>query len=90
MNGHRNTSESRGSSKAVPAAPILWTNDQVGEYLRVSSHTTQMWRSQGSGPPYIKIGGRCFYDAEKLFEWVRSHEVRSTAESSVKRARAAS
>ena len=42
------------------------------------------WRSQGRGPPFIKIGRKIFYRREKLADWLRNRESNSTAESKQK------
>ena len=45
------------------------------------------WRSQGRGPPFIKIGRKIFYRREKLADWLRNRELNSTAESKQKNSR---
>jgi len=41
--------------------------DRIG----VSVRTLQRWRSEGSGPPYIRIGmRRIAYDPQKTDEWL--------------------
>lgn len=36
-------------------------------------------RSRGQGPPYVKIGGRVFYPAQALREYIEAHLVNPAA-----------
>ena len=42
--------------------------------------TLALWRCQGSGPPYTKIGRRVFYLGADLQDFFTSNQLRSTAE----------
>jgi predicted site-specific integrase-resolvase len=55
---------------------------KVSEFCEVvdrSPYTAQRWRSEGGGPPYLKVGGRVMYDEERVHEWLASHEQTSTS-----------
>ena len=57
-----------------------WT---VAEFCKVadrSPYTAQRWRSEGGGPPYLKVGGRVLYDEQTVHEWLASHEQNSTSD----------
>ena len=58
---------------------------EFGEVIGRSPYTLQRWRSEGSGPPYIKVGGRVSYDMERVHEWIASHEQTSTSSETVSR-----
>jgi len=39
---------------------------EAAEFLGVQSNTLAVWRCQGRGPSYSKIGRRVMYDVEEL------------------------
>ena len=45
-----------------------------------SPRTLQRWRQTGDGPPFVKIGGRVFYEESALEAFIQSRTFRSTAE----------
>lgn len=47
---------------------------------RISVRTLANWRSQGSGPPFTKIGGAVLYDLARIDEWENRNTVKSTSE----------
>ena len=48
-------------------------------YCGLSTKTLAMWRSQGTGPKFLKLG-RVFYYREDLDAWLKSGVVNSTAQ----------
>lgn len=46
---------------AEPAAAVV---------LGVAPGTLRNWRSQGHGPPWLKIRGRCWYSLPELLAWI--------------------
>ena len=48
-------------------------------YCGLSTKTLAMWRSQGTGPKFLKLG-KVFYYREDLDAWLKSGIVRSTAQ----------
>ena len=56
-----------------------WTVAEFCEVVDRSLYTAQRWRSEGGGPPFLKIGGRVMYDEERVHEWLASHEQTSTS-----------
>jgi hypothetical protein len=57
-----------------------WTVAEFCEVVDRSPYTAQRWRSEGGGPPYLKVGGRVLYDEEVVHEWCASHEQNSTSD----------
>lgn len=49
--------------------------DGAAEYLSVSSGTLRVWRSQGRGPKYRKIGRIIRYEKADLDSWLNGHGV---------------
>lgn len=74
----RVTADKTESSAAV--AERLWT---AAEYAAFTGRTIQAAaheRCRGSGPAYIKVGKRVFYDPTVVRSWFAAHQVNSTAE----------
>jgi hypothetical protein len=54
-----------------PLSPLLTPQDAAA-YLRVAVRTLSNWRSQGGGPPYLKIRGLIRYRQDELEAWVQA------------------
>lgn len=50
--------------------------EEVAEYLGVDPKTLDNWASAGTGPTYIKVGGRRRYDMQDIRAWVEARKVR--------------
>ncbi len=50
----------------------LMTTAEASEFLRVSSASLERWRTNGGGPPFIKVGHRVCYDRADLEAWLRA------------------
>ena len=46
-------------------------SNNAAKYVNRSPKTLAMWRMQGIGPPWIKCGGRVFYNKEALDAFMR-------------------
>ncbi len=49
----------------------LISDRRVAAMLKVSKRTLQRWQKANKGPPRVKIGGRIFYDEDKLKAWIQ-------------------
>lgn len=49
----------------------LISDRRVAAMLKVSKRTLQRWHKANKGPPRVKIGGRIFYDEDKLKAWIQ-------------------
>ena len=47
---------------------------------RIGVRTLANWRSQGSGPPFVKIGGAILYKFDDLNAWEQANTVSSTSQ----------
>jgi helix-turn-helix protein len=47
----------------------LLTPDEASARLRIAKQTSANWRSQGTGPEFLKQGGRIFYSQSRLVAW---------------------
>ncbi len=51
---------------------------EVWEATGFAEQTLAKWRCLGSGPAYLKIGGRIFYCGSALNAWIASAETGGT------------
>ena len=57
------------------ASKLYLTTDTALRLLAPAS-TMAHWRSEGRGPPYIKIGPKVAYSGKALNEWLEANTVR--------------
>jgi excisionase family DNA binding protein len=50
---------------------VLWTQEQVAEYLGVSPRTLETWRRRGTGPAWHRVGRSPRYFKGAVVDWVR-------------------
>jgi len=50
--------------------PRLLTPDELSDYLGVPIRTLDRWRSQGTGPPFVRFGRAIRYPVPRLLLWV--------------------
>lgn len=48
----------------------LMDSREVAAYLKVSESTLSRWRSAGTGPPFIKLGGISRYRLDAIDTWL--------------------
>lgn len=53
---------------------------QLAERWRVNVTTLDRWRSEGKGPPYLKLQGRVLYRLADIEGYEASHLLRSPGE----------
>jgi hypothetical protein len=59
----------------------LLTSRQLADVLHVSHRTPEVWRANGSGPPYNRPGGKvCLYRWGDVVAWLERSKATSTAE----------
>jgi len=59
---------------------FLYTEKEAGAYLTIPVKTLQVYRLNGSGPLFVKIGKNVRYKQEHLDEYIESHTFKSTTE----------
>jgi predicted DNA-binding transcriptional regulator AlpA len=53
----------------------LLKSKELAEVFGLTDNTLRIWRLQGEGPPYFKIGGTAVrYDEQKVREWLEVRE----------------
>lgn len=69
-------SENGGSSIEQVRVRVLPDGRLVAEdaatFVGHKPKTMAMWRIQGKGPRWVKVGGRVFYYLEDLKAWIRN------------------
>jgi len=50
------------------------TTDELARLFRTSTESVRYWRTNGSGPRWIKIGRRVLYDAADVQDFVTRQE----------------
>jgi Helix-turn-helix domain len=63
-----------------PERCALFDPDETAAYLRVAKQTLAKWRCGGTGPRFVRIGGRIFYDVADLETFIADRKFGSTAE----------
>lgn len=58
----------------------LLTTKEVAELLSVRFNTLEIWRVQGKGPKFKKIGRKVLYDQQDVFEYLESQTRTSTSQ----------
>jgi Helix-turn-helix domain len=57
----------------------LLTTTETSEAFRRSKHTLKNMRWNGTGPAFLKLGGRVFYHVDDLRAWLRQMRRRSSS-----------
>ena len=60
--------------------PHYQTTKEAADYIRRHPVTLRRMRIDGSGPKFIKRGGRIYYRTEDLDAWMAEGEAQSTSE----------
>lgn len=56
------------------------TSKQAAEILGLTTHRTlDVWRTQGRGPDYFKIGSAVRYDRDEVIAWREARRCKSTS-----------
>lgn len=62
-----------------PAVRQLLNNDEAADELGISRRTLPVWRVQGKGPKFIKIGKLVRYERSELDAWMQANTHSSTS-----------
>jgi len=67
-------------------ADQLLTSIQTAEHIGVKPQTLRLWRHQGKGPQYIRLGdtskARVGYSESDILDWLNARRFSSTSEES--------
>jgi len=66
----------------------LIPTSQAAQMLGLKPQTLRVWRLEGKGPKYVRMGnqshGRAYYDLSDIQEWISDRKYGSTSEETVK------
>ena len=62
----------RGPRKRVAHIPGYTPERQTAEELGKTLRTLRLWRRQGKGPPFMKLGDQVHYPDEARAAWLKS------------------
>ena len=49
----------------------LWTPEEVASALNITINTLSIWRTEGKGPNFVKLGKTVFYRAADVEDWIK-------------------
>lgn len=52
----------------------------AAQFLGLSAKTLEKWRSEGKGPPFLKLGRRVAYSRGAIVQWLEGQETRGAGE----------
>lgn len=58
----------------------LLTNSQTAELLGLKPNTLEIWRVEGRGPTFIKIGRSVRYRESDVVQWIEEQACTSTSD----------
>ena len=58
----------------------LLTTQEAADLLRLKKTTLEIWRVQGKGPVFVKLGTRVLYERSALEEYATASRKRSTSD----------
>ena len=61
----------------------LLTTQEAADFLRLKRNTLEIWRVQGRGPVFLKLGSRVLYERSALEEFAAANRKQSTSEPSL-------
>lgn len=66
---------------AASETPVrqLLNNDEAADMMGISRRTLPVWRVQGKGPQFIKIGKLVRYERTELDAWIRANTHSNTS-----------
>lgn len=67
-------------TEALVVSPLL-DSREVAAYLKVSESTLSRWRSAGTGPPFLRLGGIARYRLDAMDRWLGELEHDHASES---------
>ena len=59
----------KGKKQVKEVNPLYMTTREVAAFLGLSAGTLCVWRSQGKGPNYYKVGSTVRYEMDDLEAW---------------------
>ena len=60
--------------------PVRLTEEELAEYWGIRKSNLQKWRTDGTGPLYIKVGAKPIYSMEAIQEYERERTFKGTGD----------
>jgi hypothetical protein len=58
------------STMSLPPPKRILNSEEAATYLGVGTEALKIWRREGRGPAFKRIGNRCIYTLGALNSWV--------------------
>jgi hypothetical protein len=58
----------------------LLITQEAADFLRLKKNTLEVWRVQGRGPAFLKLGSRVLYDRAELETFAATNQRKSTSD----------
>ena len=68
-----------GNAAALRSQIGIMSVDEVAAVLDVTAHTLYIWRADGRGPKFVKLGRTVFYRRQDVQDWIDSNVVTKDA-----------
>lgn len=59
----------KGKKQVKEVNPLYMTTYEAADFLGFTAGTLRVWRSQGKGPNYYKVGSAVRYEMDDLEAW---------------------
>jgi phage terminase Nu1 subunit (DNA packaging protein) len=59
---------------------MLVDTKEAAKLIGLAEQTMSLWRSQGRGPAFLRVGSRIRYHLDDLSNWLGQHRFRNTAQ----------
>lgn len=59
----------KGKKQVKEVKPLYMTTREAADFLGFTAGTLRVWRSQGKGPSYYKVGSTVRYEMDDLEAW---------------------
>lgn len=80
---HNTTNHAQSASlQTVATVPVIWTQQELAQYLGKSIKWCERTRLDGTGPRFLKVGRHVRYRVEDVMQWVEAHSFQSTSQAS--------
>lgn len=68
-----------GNAAALRSQIGIMSVEEVSSVLDVTAHTLYIWRADGRGPKFVKLGRTVFYRRQDVQDWIDSNVVTKDA-----------
>lgn len=62
------------SVRRPDSSSLIWSESRTAEEIGKSERTLILWRQQGLGPPFVRIGKTVCYQPSSVARWLEKQE----------------